>query len=179
MLNKLKKLNYLFNWFLLKCRRNVSTQGLGLIENGVEIILEKRSKLILGKGVQVRRGTIIAVSNGGELTIGNNVFVAHGVTIAAKQKIVIGENTLLAEYVSIRDHDHEIALSSKPLVARGSKTKPVTIGKNVWIGAKATIVKGTEIGQEAVIGANAVVTHNIPKQAIAAGVPAKIIGKKK
>jgi acetyltransferase-like isoleucine patch superfamily enzyme len=179
MLNKLKKLNYLLNWFLLKCRRNVSAQGLGLIENGVEILLEKKSKLIIGKGVQVRRGTVLAVSSGGELTLGNNIFIAHGVTIAAKQKIVIGESTMLAEYVSVRDHDHEIALSRKPLVSRGSKTKPVTIGKNVWIGAKATIVKGLEIGNEAVIGANAVVTHNIPKQAIAAGVPTKIIGKKK
>jgi len=171
MLNKIKKLKHLINWLVLKARRNVYTRGISFIEDNVEIILEKNARLYLGKNIQVRRNSVLSVSSDAELRIADNVFLAHGVTIAAREKISLGENTMIAEYVSIRDHDHDAGLSLKPLVARGNKTNP--------IGAKATIIKGSNIGDEAVIGANAVVTHPIPKQVIAAGVPARIIRKKK
>jgi acetyltransferase-like isoleucine patch superfamily enzyme len=52
---------------------------------------------------------------------------------------------------------------------------PVRIGRNVWLGAKVTVSKGVAIGDNAIVGANAVVTHDIPPNAIAAGVPARII----
>jgi acetyltransferase-like isoleucine patch superfamily enzyme len=52
---------------------------------------------------------------------------------------------------------------------------PIRIGRNVWIGGKATITKGVTIGDNAIIGANAVVTHDVPMNAVAVGVPARVI----
>lgn len=57
----------------------------------------------------------------------------------------------------------------------GFATSPVVIGKNVWIGAKATVTKGVSIGDNSVIGANSVVTRNIPANSVAVGTPARVI----
>ena len=61
------------------------------------------------------------------------------------------------------------------LCASSLATAAVTIGNNVWIGAKATITKGVTIGDNAVIGAGAVVTHDIPADCLAVGVPARVV----
>jgi hypothetical protein len=58
---------------------------------------------------------------------------------------------------------------------QGVVVAPVRIGRNVWIGSKATVLKGVSIGDNAVIGANAVVTRDIPANAVAAGIPARVL----
>ena len=88
---------------------------------------------------------------------------------------MIGENCLIAELVSIRDHDHAFLSTNIPIRDQGFTIKPVSIGKNVWIAAKASIVKGVTIGDNVIVGANAVVCHDIPANAIAVGVPARVI----
>ncbi|PQV63701.1 Hexapeptide repeat of succinyl-transferase [Abditibacterium utsteinense] len=77
--------------------------------------------------------------------------------------------------VSIRDHDHRFDNLEIPIREQGIVSAPVVIGKNVWLGAKVTVLKGVTIGDNAVVGANAVVTKNLPKNAIAVGIPAKVI----
>lgn len=55
------------------------------------------------------------------------------------------------------------------------KTKPIKIGNHVWIGTRVTILKGVTVGDNAIIAAGAVVTHDVPANSIVAGVPAKVI----
>jgi acetyltransferase-like isoleucine patch superfamily enzyme len=79
---------------------------------------------------------------------------------------------MIAEMVTIRDHDHDLAY---PPRSGRTVARPVHVGRRVWIAAKATIVKGASVGDDAVIGAHAVVTRNIPDQSLAVGVPAVVI----
>ena len=111
----------------------------------------------------------------GSLSVGKRVIFGHHCTLAARDNISIGDDCMIAEMVSIRDHDH--AFSSRGGVYReqGFVCAPVCIGKNVWLGGKVTVCKGVTIGNNSVIGANAVVTKDIPANCIAAGVPARII----
>jgi acetyltransferase-like isoleucine patch superfamily enzyme len=92
--------------------------------------------------------------------------------IAASRHIVIGSESMLAEFVTIRDHDHDPAT---PPRAGRMLVGELLIGERVWIGAKATIVRrcGT-IGSDAVIGANALVNRAVPAGCLAGGVPAVI-----
>jgi acetyltransferase-like isoleucine patch superfamily enzyme len=91
------------------------------------------------------------------------------------ESIEIGEDCLIAEMVSIRDHNHRFDRLDVPVRCQGMASAPIRIGRNVWIGGKATIIKGVTIGDNAVIGANAVVTHDVPANSIAVGVPARVI----
>lgn len=99
--------------------------------------------------------------------------------ITATNNIIIGNNLLTGKWVTISDNNHgqcdKESLSVPPIerniVSKGS----ITIGNNVWIGDKATILGGITIGDGAVIGANAVVTHNVPAFCVVAGNPARII----
>jgi acetyltransferase-like isoleucine patch superfamily enzyme len=107
--------------------------------------------------------------------VGNNVIFGHHCTIGVRDLIQIGEDSLIAELVSIRDHDHRFDRLDIPVREQGTVSAPVKIGRNVWIGCKATVLKGVTIGDNAIIGANSVVTRDIPANAIAVGAPARVI----
>jgi acetyltransferase-like isoleucine patch superfamily enzyme len=102
------------------------------------------------------------------------VYIGQGTVISAREEITVGSDTLIAEHVTIRDQDHQFGIG-KITSEAGFSTSPVFIEDNVWIGAKATIMKGVRIGKNSVVGANSVVTRNVPCDVVVAGVPAKII----
>ena len=112
------------------------------------------------------------------LTFGNNVQINDRCHIAAIENIHIGNNVLIASDVYISDHDHgsfsKISLSMPP-AKRELVNKDIYIGDNVWIGQKAIILKGVNIGESAVIAAGAVVTKDVLARSLVAGVPAKVI----
>jgi acetyltransferase-like isoleucine patch superfamily enzyme len=115
------------------------------------------------------------VTANGSLAIADHVGFSQGVTISAFGRVVIGRNSLFGEYASIHDNDHGSEPLNEPVALRQRDTRPVAIGENVWVGAKATILRGVSIGDNAVVAANAVVTRDVPPGATVAGVPARVI----
>jgi acetyltransferase-like isoleucine patch superfamily enzyme len=113
-------------------------------------------------------------AKGGKVDIGRDSFIGRGTIIVGHDRISIGANALIAEYVTIRDHDHEFETTG-PTAASGMRKAPILIGTNVWIGAKATITRGVSIGNNSVIGANAVVTRDVPANSVVGGAPARLI----
>ena len=113
----------------------------------------------------------------GKLVIGNNLVLNGYSRIIAHELIEIGDNVVIARFVSILDHDHAITKSAQDgsLSFNGYTTAPIKIGNNVWIGDKVSILKGVTIGNNVVIGANAVVTRDIPSNCIAGGIPARVL----
>jgi len=114
-----------------------------------------------------------------EIVIDNGAHIGDFIHISAINKIIVGENCLTGRFVTISDNSHgEIdfgELSTAPLKRKLISKGPVIIGKNVWIGDKVTILANVTIGDGAIIGANSVVTKDIPPYTVAAGIPAKII----
>jgi maltose O-acetyltransferase len=112
----------------------------------------------------------LLASPGATLRIGDDVGINHGTEIEAWHEVRIGDNTLIAPNVSILDHDrHEIEPGAS--MHRG----PVVIGNNVWLCRNVCVMSGVTIGDGSVIGANSVVTRDIPAGVFAAGAPAKVI----
>lgn len=110
----------------------------------------------------------------GELTIGPRSFIGAGTIIVAVERISIGADALIAAYATIRDHDHRIELG-KPFNSQGLTTAPIEIDDNVWVGTKATVLKGVRIGRDAIVGAHALVTADVEPRSIVGGVPARVL----
>lgn len=105
------------------------------------------------------------------IKLGKNVFINSGCCFQDHAGIEIGDGTLIGHQVVIATLNH----AQDPLSRADMFPKPVKIGKNVWIGAHATILPGVTIGDNAIIAAGAVVTKDVEKNAVAGGVPAKKI----
>lgn len=114
-----------------------------------------------------------------DLQIGHGVSLGEYTHITCASKIVIGDGVLTGRFVLITDNAHGASLgdeSAPPPLARALSSKgSVLIGKNVWIGDKATILPGVTVGDGAIIAANAVVTKNVPAYAVVGGNPAKVL----
>lgn len=108
---------------------------------------------------------------GKNITVGKNVFINSACCFQDQGGIEIGNGCLIGQQVVIATLNHGFTPERRQDVV----PKKVTIGNNVWIGAHATILPGVTIGDNAIIGAGAVVTKDVPKNAVVAGVPAKII----
>jgi len=130
-----------------------------------------RPDIVIGDGCRFESDVVLNTFGESEIVIGKGCFVGRGSIIAAQQLVTVGEGSAIAEYVSIRDHNHIPA--EGPVHLSPMSIQPVCIGRKVWIGAKVTITAGVNIGDGAVIGANAVVTCDVPAGARVGGVPAR------
>lgn len=143
---------------------------------GVLLSITDEALLRVGQDVIIDRGTVLEVS--GELIVGDRVIFGHHCTVGAKQSVVIGADCLIAEMVSIRDHDHETSSTDVPMRNQGSRCAPVVIGDDVWLGTRVAVLKGVHIGSGSIVGAGAVVTKDLPPYSIAVGVPARVVGSR-
>jgi len=110
------------------------------------------------------------------LEIARGTYIGRFATISCANRIVIEEDVLISDRVFITDvyhgfQDTTLPVSSQPLYSPG----PVEIGSGTWLGIGVSVMPNVKIGKHCVIGANAVVTHDIPDYHVAAGVPARII----
>ena len=112
---------------------------------------------------------------GCNIEVGENFFANFNLTILDEARVTIGHNAFIGPNVSIYTACHPIEPEQRNTGVEWAK--PVTIGNNVWIGGSATILPGVIIGDNVVIGAGAVVTHDIPSNMIVGGNPAQIIRK--
>ena len=141
---------------------------------GVRVV--NHGRLIIGERVRLigHIAPIELVSGpGATLDIGERTFINVGVSVAATERITIGASCQLGPHCMIMDNSyHHIEPERRNEVP---PSVPVSIGDNVWLGARVIVLPGTTIGDGSVIGAGSVVNGNIPARSLAAGLPAKVI----
>jgi acetyltransferase-like isoleucine patch superfamily enzyme len=106
------------------------------------------------------------------MRVGTNVFINHGCTLNDIGGIDIGDDVMLGPNVSLLSSGHPLEPRQR---RRGITAAPITIGRNVWIGAGAIVLQGVTVGEDAVIAAGAVVADDVPAATVVAGVPARVI----
>jgi len=159
--------------YVLLVRAGFQTDGRIRVARHVRLRATDGGTACLADAVSIDRFADITVKFG-HLEIGTRSYIGQYSVICAREAIRIGTDCLIAEHVTIRDQDHTFGPGLTTAMA-GFATSPVTIGNNVWIGAKATVTKGVTIGDNVVIGANSVVTRDIPPNSVAVGAPARVI----
>jgi len=154
--------------FIKYCKK-----GEGLFWIGIRYLLLKSIAVSCGDAVGVYSNTYVL--NPQNLEIGYNVTIQPMAYIEASGGIKIGANSAIAHGVTIMSESHNTKERDIPFKCQGMLYKPVVIGEDTWIGAKATIMPGVTIGNKVVVGANSVVTKDVPDYAVVVGSPARII----
>jgi acetyltransferase-like isoleucine patch superfamily enzyme len=128
----------------------------------------------IGAGVFLGRGTILSCKNG-NIELGEGTNIGFHSEIFSGSSVTVGRQGLFAAYTYLVGGGHEfegreVAVVDQPRTSRG-----IALGDDVWLGAGATVLDGVHIGSHAVVGAGAVVTADLPENAVAAGVPARVV----
>lgn len=134
----------------------------------------------IGKKLFKKTGENITIKHGAYFGDGSKIVMGEysqlGIDCKVENDLIMGDYVLMGPEVIIYSSMHEYNNLEIPIMMSGAKEKkPVVIGNDVWIGARSIIMPGVKIGNHAIIGSGAVVTHDIPDYAIVGGVPAKII----
>ena len=136
----------------------------------------REGRLDLGEGTLLEPGVWITIADGARVRIGAGCFLNLGVMVAAHELVEIGDHCMFANGCFVTDANHRFDDLARPITWQGFASKgPTRIGDNVWCGANVVVTSGVTIGERCVIGANSVVTQDVPSFSIAAGVPAKVL----
>jgi len=175
-------------WYLVRYARfvrmrlthpDVVVRGPVFLGKGVR--LERRrglGRIVLGRWVHLGDGTVLRCHEG-TLSIGDKCVFGQNNTVNAHLEVSLGSECIVADWVYIGDFDHRTAQTAIPIRQQGLVKSPVVIGADVWLGVKATVLRGSVIGEGSVIAANAVVRGHIPEFSIAGGVPAVVLKDRK
>ncbi len=126
----------------------------------------------MGENVLIKRNAYFG--DGSKIRIGNNSQI--GINSIMDNDVVIGDDVTMGPDVIIYTSSHEYKDLGIPINQQGEKPhRQVTIGNNVWIGARCIILPGVSIGDNAIIGANTVVTKDVPKNAVFCGTEGHVV----
>lgn len=174
--------------------RRLSGRATCVLGVGAKLLSSSRIRNIRGDtrcirvgGHSVVAGELLVYAHGGDISIGEWCFIGEGTRVWSSGSVDIGDRVLISHNVNIFDslthplnarqrhaqfkaimqtgHPHSIDLGEMP----------VTVSNDVWIGANACVLRGVTIGEGAIVGAGAVVTHDVPPFTIVAGNPARVI----
>ncbi|WP_299012651.1 acyltransferase [uncultured Polaribacter sp.] len=166
----------------LKNKKNIFLEKHVTIENNVIIDGFCEEKLEIGTNSKIGAYSEVSCSGhfskyGKGFVLGNNSGVGKFAFFGAAGGIEIGNNVIMGEYVSFHSQNHNFLAKDKLIKDQGVTSKGITLGNNIWVGAKCTFLDGSSIGDNSVVAAGALVKDIFPNNVLVAGVPAKIIKK--
>ncbi len=161
-------------WLKLRWRARLKTDGLCFVCPGVTLEIARGATLHLGRWTWLGHGTKIRVHEG-EVSIGAKSVLGQECTISAYRHVSIGRECIVADRVMLIDFDHGVVEVDRPIRAQGIYMRDVRVGHNVWIGYGAAILRGATVGDNSVIGTATVVSRDVPADAVAAGIPVRVL----
>ena len=161
-------------WLKLRFRGRLRTDGLAFVGPGVTFEIGKDAVVHLGRWSWIGHGCKIRCHEG-EVHIGAKSVLGQECTISAFQHVSIGRECILADRVMLIDFDHGVVEVERPIRDQGIYKRDVRVGHNVWIGYGAAFLRGVTVGDNSIVGTYAVVTKDVPANAVVGGVPARLI----
>ncbi|MFO1451973.1 MAG: acyltransferase [Opitutaceae bacterium] len=172
-------LSWLQSWRRRRARRAGAVLGRTVLLAGSAVVRNgwnppEPGRVHLGDEVRVDEGVVLDAW-GGSIRIGARTFIGPHAVLYGHGGIDLGEDCLVSMHVRILSSEHEVPPLGETIRSRPDRKLPTRIGRDVWIGAGATVLGGVTIGDGCVIGAGSVVTQDVPAGGIVAGVPARLL----
>lgn len=161
-------------WLKLRWRGRLRTDGIAFVGPGVKFEIGKRGTVHLGRWSWIGHGSKIRCHEG-EIHIGAKSVLGQECTVSAFQHVSVGRECILADRVMLIDFDHGVVEVERPVREQGIYKRDVRVGHNVWVGYGACFLRGVTVGDNAVVGTYAVVTGDVPDNAVVGGVPARLL----
>jgi acetyltransferase-like isoleucine patch superfamily enzyme len=161
-------------WLKLRFRDRLQLDGLAFVCSGVKFEIGPNAKVVLGRWSWLGNDTKVRAHEG-EVHIGAKTVIGQECTISCFKQVSIGRECIVADRAMFIDFDHGISEVDRPIRAQGIYKRDVVVGHNVWVGYGACFLRGVTVGDNAVVGTNAVVTKDVPANAVVGGVPARLI----
>jgi len=131
----------------------------------------------VGNGVFLGRGTILSCKDG-DIVLGDHVNIGFQSEIFSGSSVRVGRHGLFAAYTYLVGGGHDFDRVGVPVLDQGRTSRGIVLGENVWLGTGTKVLDGVTIGRDVVVGANAVVTEDLPDGAVAVGIPARVLRRK-
>jgi acetyltransferase-like isoleucine patch superfamily enzyme len=158
----------------LRWGRRLQTDGLAFVGPGVKLEIGKDAVVRLGRWSWIGHGSKIRAHEG-EVQIGAKTVLGQECTISCFQHISLGRECIVADRVMLIDFDHGVVEVERPIREQGIYKRDVRVGHNVWVGYGACFLRGITVGDNAVIGTYAVVSKDVPANAVVGGIPARVL----
>jgi acetyltransferase-like isoleucine patch superfamily enzyme len=165
---------YLWRRFLTPAGWRWETDGPVFFGRDLQLQIGKRGTIRFGRFSWIGDGTKIRCHEG-VVEIGAKTVMGQDCTISAYQHVRIGEQCVVADRAMFIDFDHGIIEVERPIRRQGIYKRDLIVGSNVWIGYGACFLRGVRVGDNSVIGTNAVVARDVPANAVVGGVPARML----
>lgn len=173
LINRIKTESRVSLGAYIKGHANIELGRRCKIHDSASVDASRNAKIVLGDQVTINRFAYLQGDKGG-IRLGSRVEINNFVIINGTGGVEIGDDTLIGPGVRLISYQHqthaEQLIRSQPTIAA-----PIRIGKDVWIGANALILAGVNIEDGAVVGAGAVVTHDVKRNTVVVGVPAQVM----
>lgn len=138
---------------------------------------ESNRGIEIGSRVFVGRNTILSCKNG-DIVLADDANIGFNCEVFSASRVSVGRGSLLAAYSYLIGGDHDFSDPTVSVLEQGRKSDGIAVGAGAWIGAGAKVLDGVTIGDKAIVGAGAVVTSSVPAQAVAVGVPARVVSNR-
>jgi acetyltransferase-like isoleucine patch superfamily enzyme len=161
-------------WLKLRFRGRLQTDGIAFVCPGVTFEIGKDATVHLGRWSWIGHDTKIRAHEG-EVRIGAKSVLGQECTISSFQHVSIGRECIVADRVMLIDFDHGVVEAERPIRAQGIYKRDVRVGHNVWIGYGVCLLRGVTVGDNAILGTSAVITKDVPDDAVVGGVPARVL----
>jgi acetyltransferase-like isoleucine patch superfamily enzyme len=165
-----------WRFLVLRLRHpHVVTEGMVYLGRGVELSARKGyGRIVLGRWVHLGDGNRLRAHEG-TLRIGDKTVLGRENTLNCYLDLEVGPRCIVADWVYMCDFDHRTDDVHRPIKDQGIVKAPVRIGDDVWVGVKASVLRGTDVGRGSVLAAHTVVRGEVPPFSVVAGVPGRVV----
>ena len=150
------------------------------IHDRCTLIAHRERGITIGTRSRLRHGVYLDTEGetGGYILIGERVYVGAGSCLHGHHGLEIGDDSLLAQNVTITPFSHNFDDAERIIYGQGGRISKITLGRDCYLGMNVSVLPSADIGDGAVVGAGSVVTKPVPPYSVAVGVPAKVIRKR-